>query len=71
MGDIVNRTPGVLRYEVGEAIEGPYFVIGQIYFESAEALEAATNGPTAEEAWADVPNLTNLHPVMQVSRILG
>ena len=71
MDDIVKRTPGVIRYEIDEAIDGPYFVIGQIYFESAEALEAATNGPTAEEAWADVPNFTNLQPIMQVSRILG
>ncbi len=71
MGDIVKRTPGVVRCEIDEAIDGPYFIIGQIYFESAEALEAATNGPTADEAWADVPNFTDLQPVMQVSRILG
>ena len=70
MGDIVKRTPGVVRYEIDEAIDGPYFMIGQIYFESAETLEAAVNGPTAEEAWADVPNFTNIQPVMQVSRIL-
>ena len=70
MGDIVKRTPGVVRYEIDEAIDGPYFVIGHIYFESTAALEAATNGPTADEAWADVPNFTNLQPVMQVSRIL-
>jgi len=70
MGDIVMRTPGVIRFEIDEAIDGPYFMIGQIYFESAETLEAAVNGPTAEEAWADVPNFTNVQPVMQVSRIL-
>jgi len=28
------------------------------------------NAPTADELWADVPNFTNLEPVMQVSRIL-
>jgi len=70
MGDIVKRPPGVVRYEIDEALEGPYFIIGQIYFESSEDLQAATNGPTADEAWADVPNFTNLQPVMQVSRIL-
>ncbi len=69
IGDIVKRTPGVVRYEIDEAIDGPYFMIGQI-FESAEALQPAMNAPTADEAWADVPNFTNLQPVMQVSRIL-
>jgi uncharacterized protein (TIGR02118 family) len=53
-----------------EAIDGPYFMVGQIYFESAEDLEAAMKVPTAAEAWADLPNFTNLQPVMQVSRIL-
>jgi hypothetical protein len=28
------------------------------------------NAPTADEAWADVPNFTNIQPVMQVSRSL-
>src|SRR4051812_17664952 len=70
MGDIVKRTPGVVRFEADEAIDGPYFMIGQIYFESTEALEAAMNAPTAAEAWADVPNFTNVQPVMQVSRIV-
>jgi uncharacterized protein (TIGR02118 family) len=70
MGDIVRRTPGVVRFEIDEAIDGPYFMIGQIYAESAETLAAAVNGPTAAEAWADVPNFTNIQPVMQVSRIL-
>jgi len=70
MGDIVKRTPGVVRYEIDEAIDGPYFMVGQIYFESAEALDAAMNAPTAGEALADIPNFTNIQPVMQVSRIL-
>jgi hypothetical protein len=52
-------------------MDGRYVMIGQIYFESTDAREAAVNGPTANEAWADVPNSTNVHPVMQVSRILG
>jgi uncharacterized protein (TIGR02118 family) len=70
MGKIVKETPGVIRYEIDEALNGPYSMIGQIYFESAEALQAAMDAPTAEAAWADVPNFTNLQPVMQVSRIL-
>ena len=70
MGEIVMQTPDVVRFEIDEAIDGPYFMVGQIYFESAEALEAAMKAPTAEEAWADVPNFTNLQPVMQVSRVL-
>ncbi len=70
MGVYVEHTPGVVRFEIDEAIDGPYFMIGQIYFESMEALEAATNAPTAAEAWADIPNFTNIQPVMQVSRIL-
>src|SRR3954469_1693310 len=70
MGDIVKRTPGVVRYEIDEALDGPYFMIGQIYFESAEDLQAAMDAPPAAEAWADVPNFTTLQPVMQVSRIL-
>jgi hypothetical protein len=34
MGDIVKRTPGVVRYEIDEAIDAPYFMIGQSYFQS-------------------------------------
>jgi hypothetical protein len=34
-------TPAVDRFEIDEAIDGPYFMIGQLYFESAEALPAA------------------------------
>jgi hypothetical protein len=28
------------------------------------------NAPTAAAAWADVPNFTDVQPVMQVSRIV-
>ena len=70
MGDIVKRSPGVVRFEIDEAIDGPYFMIGQIYFGSIEDLEAANNAPTAAEALADVANYTNVQPVMQVSHIV-
>jgi uncharacterized protein (TIGR02118 family) len=58
------------RHEVDQAVNGPYIAIGHFYFESAEALEAASNAPTAGHAWADVPNFTNAQPVMQVSQIV-
>jgi uncharacterized protein (TIGR02118 family) len=68
--EIVKKSGGVVRTEVDQAVNGPYIAIGHFYFESAEALEAASNAPTAGHAWADVPNFTNAQPVMQVSQIV-
>jgi uncharacterized protein (TIGR02118 family) len=40
-----------------------------LFFESVEAYEAAFN-PHAQEILADIPNYTNVQPVIQISQVL-
>ena len=48
----------------------PQFIaMGHIYFESLEAFEASF-GQHAKEFVADVPNYTNVQPVIQVSGVV-
>jgi uncharacterized protein (TIGR02118 family) len=46
----------------------PYLAIGHLWFDSVEAFQVAmaAHGPAL---LADVPNYTNIQPVIQVSRI--
>lgn len=68
--EIAKKSGGIVRVEVDQVIDGPYIAVGHLFFESLESLKAASNAPTAGEAWADVPNFTNGQPVMQVSQVL-
>ncbi|WP_420453450.1 EthD family reductase [Ilumatobacter sp.] len=66
--DIVARTIKPARWDVEIGVDGPYTAIGNLYFDSLEAMEASmANG---EEALADLPNFTNATPTMQVSRLV-
>ena len=47
--------------------EAPYFAIGILHFESAEALQAALSGEHAPEIIGDIRKFTNAEPVMQVN----
>ncbi len=46
----------------------PYRVMAVIDFESAEAFQAAV-GAHGEEIFGDIPNFTNITPVVQISDI--
>ena len=47
----------------------PYLAIGYFYFENMEAMKAAM-GPNGDQLRADIPNYTNIQPVLQVSEVV-
>jgi uncharacterized protein (TIGR02118 family) len=49
--------------------EPAYQVMGNMYFESVEAYQNSL-GPHAEKIMGDIPNFTNIEPVIQVSKVL-
>lgn len=63
---------GLLGCEVDAGISGmgdepaPFAAIGYMFFETVEAFEAGF-GQVGAELVADVPNYTNIEPVIQVS----
>ena len=65
---------GLVRAEVDRGVAGapgqpaPYVAIGHIYFESFEQFEQAFS-EGIEPLFEDVPNYTNIGPVMQVSEM--
>ncbi|UII81643.1 EthD family reductase [Flagellimonas sp. CMM7] len=56
---IAGRTPD-------EAI--PYLAIGYLYFDKLSAYQNSF-GPNAEKIVGDIPNYTNIQPVVQISEI--
>lgn len=46
-----------------------YSAMGNLYFDSMEAFEKSF-GPNADEIMADLPNFTNIEPVIQVSEVM-
>ena len=46
----------------------PYLVLCHLLFESVEAFQSAFE-PHAQELGADIPNYTNIQPVIQISEI--
>ena len=65
---IVERDMSPVRTEVDDQLDGPYIAMGHLYFESMEDLQAALGN--GEAAMADIPNFTNVEPVMQTSRVV-
>jgi uncharacterized protein (TIGR02118 family) len=59
--------PGLQRMDVVQGVDGPYAAAGHLYFDSMEAMGAAMGGPRIGEAQADLPNYTNIVPVIQIS----
>jgi len=45
-----------------------YLAMGHLYFDSVESFQGSF-GPKAQEILADVPNYTNIAPVMQISDV--
>jgi len=46
----------------------PYLAIGYFYFEDMSSLQNAM-GPNREKLRADIPNYTNIQPVIQISEV--
>lgn len=46
----------------------PYLAIGQLQFDSVEAFQTGF-GPHAQKIMADIPNYTNVQPVIQISEV--
>jgi uncharacterized protein (TIGR02118 family) len=47
--------------------ESPFFAIGILHFDSAEALQAAMTGEHAAEIIGDIRNFTDVQPIIQVN----
>lgn len=47
----------------------PYVCMGNMYFDSVEAFQKAF-GPNAEKIMADLPNFTNIEPIIQISEVV-
>lgn len=65
---IVDRTMKPARWDIDSGVDGPYIAVGNLYFDSMEALQAGM--ADAGEAQADVPNFTNTTSHVQVSEIV-
>jgi uncharacterized protein (TIGR02118 family) len=62
---------GLERMEIDEGLEGQrYLAVANLYFSSLETLQASLVNPKAGDAAADVPNFTNVTPLMQLSAVL-
>ena len=49
--------------------DAPYVAMGNIYFESLESFQNSF-GANADKIMGDLPNFTNLEPVVQISEVL-
>jgi len=47
----------------------PYLAIGYLYFDDLSAYENSF-GPNAEKILGDIPNYTNIQPIVQISEVL-
>ncbi len=57
---------------LGGAVPGssaPYVSMGNMYFDTVEDFGNAF-GPNAEKIMGDLPNFTNIEPIVQVSEVL-
>lgn len=77
---LVGKHWGDAGLEHAEALRGvsapggdtpPYFAIAILRFASADALDAAMNGPHAGEIIDDITNFTSVQPAIQINRVIG
>ena len=47
----------------------PFAAVGNLYFENLEAFQNSF-GPNAEKIMGDLPNFTNIEPVMQIAEVV-
>lgn len=66
---------GLLRLEMDRGLDGldggpgPYRTCGYLYFDSVDALHGALEAHGAE-ILGDIPNFTNVEPVLQISEMM-
>ncbi len=65
------KTWGLAEAEIDRGINGPYEAAVHFRFESPEALSEAMQAEGTKAVLADVPNYTNITPVMQTSEIVS
>ena len=46
----------------------PYVAMGNLYFDTVQAFENSF-GPNADKIMDDIPNYTNIEPIIQVSEV--
>ncbi len=63
-------TWGLDGAEIDRGVDGPYVAAVHFRFDSMEALTKAMGQPGTADVMADVPNYTNITPVMQTSEIV-
>lgn len=63
-------------YEIDKGLAGrgpnepvPYLAIGYLYFDKLSTFQQSF-GPHAEKIRGDVPNYTNIRPIVQISEVL-
>jgi uncharacterized protein (TIGR02118 family) len=63
---------GMKSYTVTELdADGPYLVTSVIDFESHEGFQAAVADPNTKEVMDDVPNFSNVQPVLLHGSVIG
>jgi uncharacterized protein (TIGR02118 family) len=68
---------GLVRTEVDRGVAGgapdapaPYIAVGHVYFNSLQAFQQAATAH-GKELFDDVPNFTNIQPLVQISEVIG
>jgi uncharacterized protein (TIGR02118 family) len=64
------QTWGIDGAEIDKGVNGPYVAAVHFRFDSGDALNAAMGNPGTPAILADVPNYTNITPVMQTSEVV-
>ena len=64
------RTWGLEQAEIDKGIDGPYIAAVHFRFDSRDAMAAALSSEGSKQVTADVPNYTNITPVVQISEIV-
>ena len=62
---------GLSEAEINKGLDGPYVAAVHFRFDSPEAVGAAMGAPDTAQVLADVPNFTNITPVLQTSEIVS
>lgn len=66
----------MLHYEIDNGVSGrtpdepiPFLAIGYLYFQTISDYDRAF-GPNAEQIIGDIPNYTNIQPLVQISEVI-
>jgi uncharacterized protein (TIGR02118 family) len=64
------QTWGLTGAEIDKGIDGPYVAAAHFTFDSIEPLQKAMGSAGTGDVLADVPNYTNITPILQTSEIV-